>query len=293
MSDPLRTDGSRAHADMSPSPDRDAKIEQLLLIGLDHYFAARYELAINVWTRALFLDRSHARARAYIDRARSALAERQRESEELLQKGVAAFERGEGDEARRLLQAAIAGGAPSEEALAVLDRLNRFESTAPSAASTPADRAPRERAVHASPIASRSIGDGIGLGGIIVLALVFVGLAGVAVWNDVADGRSIGGFAKVGGRPETSPATVFATVPLDAELPLPRRGETALLRARALAARGHLRGALAVLDLIRPTDPERADAVRLRADIQRQLLALTPVPDDDTPHGQKDEPHNR
>ena len=75
MSDPLRTDGSRAHADVASEPDRDAKIEQLLLVGLDHYFAGRYELAINVWTRALFIDRSHARARAYIERARSAQAE--------------------------------------------------------------------------------------------------------------------------------------------------------------------------------------------------------------------------
>src|SRR3954470_13687206 len=128
MSDPLRTDGTRAH-DTAPALDRDAKIEQLLLLGLDHYFAARYELAINVWTRAPFIDRSHPRARAYIDRARSARAERQRESEELLQNGVAAFQRGEADEARRLLQAAIDGGAPSEEALAVLDRLNRLEDT--------------------------------------------------------------------------------------------------------------------------------------------------------------------
>ena len=93
--------------DAGSASDRDAKIEQLLLVGLDHYFAAHYEHAINVWTRALFLDRSHARARAYIERARSALAERQRESEELLQNGVAAFSRGDGDEARRLLQAAI------------------------------------------------------------------------------------------------------------------------------------------------------------------------------------------
>ena len=77
MADSSRTDGSRA-IDDEPDADRDAKIEQLLLAGLDHYFAARYELAINVWTRALFFDRSHARARAYIERARSALAERQR-----------------------------------------------------------------------------------------------------------------------------------------------------------------------------------------------------------------------
>src|SRR4051794_37948754 len=146
MSDPLRTDASRAHADVTSGPDRDGKIEQLLLVGLDHYFAARYELAINVWTRALFLDRSHARARAYIDRARSALAERQRESEELLQNGVAAFERGEGDEARRLLHAAIDGGAPSEEALAVLDRLNRLEAAAAPAASPPSNPSRGDRA---------------------------------------------------------------------------------------------------------------------------------------------------
>ena len=90
MSDPLRNDPSRATEAVSEA-DRDAKIEQLLLAGLDHYFVARYDQAINVWTRALFLDRSHPRARAYIERARSALAERQRESEELLQNGVAAF----------------------------------------------------------------------------------------------------------------------------------------------------------------------------------------------------------
>ena len=49
MSDPLRTDLSRA-LDAAPEPGRDAKIEQLLLVGLDQYFAAQYEQAINVWT---------------------------------------------------------------------------------------------------------------------------------------------------------------------------------------------------------------------------------------------------
>src|SRR5579864_7358806 len=118
MSDPLRTDLSRT-LETGSAAGRDAKIEQLLLAGLDRYFGAQYEQAINVWTRVLFLDRNHARARAYIERARSALAERQRESEELLQSGLAAFGRGESSEARRLLQAALDGGAPPEEALSV------------------------------------------------------------------------------------------------------------------------------------------------------------------------------
>ena len=70
---------------------------------------------------------------------------------------------------------------------------------------------------------------------------------------------------------------------------LPRRGEMALQRARALAAGGHLRDALVTLDAVRPTDPQQLDADRLRADIQRQLLASTPVPSGDAPDHEKGE----
>src|SRR5256885_14101621 len=144
MSDPLRTEAASRAVAAAPEADRDAKIEQLLLAGLDHYFAAQYDHAISVWTRVLFLDRSHARARAYIERGRSALAERQRESEELLQSGVAAFQRGDSREARRLVQAAIDGGAPTDEALAVLDRLNRLDTGSAADLPSAARRAPRE-----------------------------------------------------------------------------------------------------------------------------------------------------
>src|SRR5258708_17980712 len=160
MSDPLRTDGVHAQ-DEAGVADRDAKIEQPLLVGLDHYCGARYELAISVWTRALFLDRSHARARAYIERARSALGERQRESEELLHNGVAAFDRGEGDEARRLLHAAIERGAPSEEALAVLERLNRLGTAVSTPSSAPVEPTLRPRAPLAGAGATSSIGGAV------------------------------------------------------------------------------------------------------------------------------------
>ena len=269
MSDAHRGDTAHAH-DPALDADRDAKIEQLLLVGLDHYFAAQYDQAINVWTRALFLDRSHPRARAYIERARSAVAERQRQSEELLHTGVAAFQRGEGDEARRLLKAAIDGGAPSEEALAVLERLDRLETTTTSAASPRSRGERRTGAPDASAVGSRSK---LGIAATVLVVAGVLALGGYAA-------TSISGAVWQSWLPlQTVPqANAAAPVVREQSLALPRRGEMALARARTLAAGGHLSDALAALDLVRPTDAQRADADRLRADIQRQLLALVPAP---------------
>jgi hypothetical protein len=68
-------------APSSPSDDQAARIDQLLTAGLDEYFAGRYDRAVQVWSRVFFVDRANARARAYIERARSAVAERQRVAE--------------------------------------------------------------------------------------------------------------------------------------------------------------------------------------------------------------------
>jgi hypothetical protein len=263
MSDPLRTDDSRVLAAASEA-DRNAKIEQLLLAGLDHYFAAQYDHAISAWTRVLFLDRSHARARAYIDRARSALAERQRKSEELLQGSMAACQRGDGTEARRLVQAAIATGAPTDEALAVLTRLDRLDAS-PGVESVPRSRPPRREAAASTPSKAPSR---VTVGVIFVLALAAAGMYSAGVWGPI-DPRTP---SVVPAQPGTPAA---ARTPA---LTLPRRGDQALTRARALAADGHLRDALTALDLVRPTDPEKAEADRLRGEIQLQLIALTSVP---------------
>jgi tetratricopeptide (TPR) repeat protein len=268
MSEPLRTDPSHA-TDAAAERDRDAKIEQLLLVGLDHYFEAQYEQAINVWTRALFLDRNHPRARAYIERARSAVAERQRESEELLQTGLAAFQRGEGDQARRLLQNAIEKGAPPDEALAILDRLSRLEQGSAMAR-------PSATRVDPSPVASEDDGQrrrGIAWGLVASLAVIaFVAAGGMLIATGVIDWRSLVVLPLA---PNGSPG---AARPLDAGLPIPLRAQTALDRARGLQAGGRLHDALAALDLVRPTDAQKADADRLRAVIQKQLISLTASP---------------
>jgi tetratricopeptide (TPR) repeat protein len=262
MSDPLRTDPTRANEPVSEA-DREAKIEQLLLSGLDHYFTGQYDHAINVWSRALFLDRNHARARAYIERARSALAERQRESEELLHNGVAAFDRGESSEARRLLEAAISQGAPPDEALAILDRLNRLEQSSRQAQVESA----RKRARDVS-LPQVVVGTSPGAWATLVLLLVvIVAAAAFGAGAFRSDWRML---------LERPPApTVNPVVRLSSdEALIPRRGDTALARARVLATNGRLRDALAVLDLVRPTDAQKPDADRLRADIQKQLIEL-------------------
>jgi tetratricopeptide (TPR) repeat protein len=274
MSDPLRTDSPREPHGATEA-DRDAKIEQLLLAGLDHYFSGHYEHAINVWTRALFLDRSHARARAYIERARSALAERQRQSEELLQSGVAAFERGEGDQARRLIEQAMVQGAPSDEALAVLDRLNRLEhgqAAAPPSAAR-ADRAPSGRDAARVAIPRRAI---VAVAAFVLVlgASVYIALGSRPTWRRLID--------------LPDPAAAGASTPplADAPLPLPRRGAIAIDRARRLMLGGRLRDALALLDQVRPTDPEKGDADQLRAEIQKQLIGLAALPPPEPSAGQ-------
>jgi len=278
MSDPLRTDGPSS-IDAAHVPDRDAKIEQLLLAGLDHYFGARYEQAIAVWSRALFLDRNHARARAYIERARNALAERQRESEELLQKGLAAFHTGDGEEARRLLQAAMSMGAPPDEALAVLDRLSRLSPGQVTASSAVVVRP--ERTTIQNPLPAGSSRRGVQ---VLLAAGLVVIVAAAAVF--LSQGNSRSWRALLGSAPATLSVPVAASVD-DAPLALPVRGETAFARAQSLVATGHLHDALAALDLVRPTDAQKPEADRLRADIQRQLIALaaTALADPPAPPG--------
>jgi tetratricopeptide (TPR) repeat protein len=275
MSDSLRNGDSRTIEGASDA-ERNAKIEQLLIAGLDHYFAARYEQAINVWTRALFFDRGHPRARAYIDRARSALAERQRESEELLQRGVAAFRDGDRDEAKRLLQAALDSGAPPDEALPLLDRLHREGEAglsvsggpqrAVSIASTPfSSRSRLASAARSEPAFSKS-------GALIVGGLLLAVLLGLSLYALRATVSTEGSTNP----PDAPVGAPFAPASRDVALPLPRRGEMALDRARALAADGHLHEALTALDMIRPTDPQKPEADRVRSDIQHQLLKRAP-----------------
>lgn len=267
MSDPLRTNPIEKTASTDGEAERDAKIENLLLAGLDQYFVANYAQAIDIWTRALFLDRNHARARAYIERARSAMAEQQRESEELLHNGVAAFERGEIEAARQMLNAAVQRGGAHEVALAFLTRIDRIHaatSAEPAPAALPSRLPFRPRTVT-SPTSGSPWA-------IVVLVTVLVVTAAVAVasWDRFR--------AWI---PALNPGVQDGLAPMrvvQEPLIVPRSSEMALDRARALFASGRVHDALRAVDLVRSTDPLRGDADKLKAAIQRELLSFHTSP---------------
>jgi hypothetical protein len=264
MSDPVRTSATSDSRTLSPekSAERDAKIESLLLAGLDHYFAGDYAQAIDVWTRALFLDRTHQRARAYIERARSAMAEQQRESEELLHNGVAAFERGELGAARQLLNAAVKRGGAHDVALAFLTRIDRIIAAAPSA---PPEVATPARAAFPVTVPSSARVPSPWRAVLFLAAVLAVAGTVAVTWDEL---RMLVSGASSGLETESA-----AGRSVQEPLLVPRSGETAIERARALAASGKLYDALRAVELVRATDPLRADADKLKADIQRELLA--------------------
>ncbi len=259
MTDSLRSD---RHADSADVPERDldALVEELLVTGLDHYFAEQHELAISVWTRVLFIDREHARARAYIERARSAIGERMRKGDELLHTGVAAFDRGDAGTARELLASAVEHGASGDEALAVLARIERLEA----AAAQPwvrSSRPPRRGFARTEPDSGpgptrlKWIAAGVAAGVLLgATGLVLLVERGIVAWPLV--------HSEVGA----------LVSPLSSPLPLPSLSEIALARAQRLRSRGRLREAVDAVEPIPHSDPLRARADELKAAVQRQLL---------------------
>ncbi len=214
-------------------PERDGRIESLLIEGLDRYFAGRYEEAVHIWTRVLFLDRAHPRAKAYIDRARTALAERQRRSDELLHASQSLLDQGKTLDARQLLTEAVAATGDDERAAALRMRLDRVERTR---WDSPLD--PVGPAVAAAVESNVSAG---------VWWALIIATSLVTLWLVVK-------------------LAVPGLEPIESSSP-------AVARARNLFQRGRLAEALVALDRVSAGDKRRAEADKLRVEIQQLLLA--------------------
>jgi tetratricopeptide (TPR) repeat protein len=264
MADPKRLESHGS----SEAADRDSRTEALLVEGLDRYFTGRYEEAIHIWTRVLFVDRTHARARAYIDRARTTLAERQRQSEEMLQASHDLLEQGQTEAARHLLTEAVATSGDDEKAAALrvkLERRERLERLD----TTPRRRA-TDRQLSDGPVdalsewpSSRNSRSALFLVAVLALALALVALG---TNPTVTDWLGIG-----------SANEQLAAVSTESKWPTALSSdEVALARARNLYNRGQLAEALQALDRVGANSPNHLAADELRIDIQQLLLAGGP-----------------
>ena len=253
----------RRYASEPASLDRDSQTEGLLVDGLDRYVEGRYEEAIHVWTRVLFIDRSHARARAYIDRARTALAERQRQADEMLHATGESIARGDAGRARRLLSEAVEAAGDDERAAGLrlhLERLERVQ-TVPLVRSSPrpavVDAVPvpsvRQARIHAWLMSA--------VAGFGVLALAVVSSGPLREWLVLR--RETPTLAT---RSLHDPPTVLSA------------SEVAFVRARTLFNAGRLAEALRTLDRVAPESEYRAAAEALRVRIQELLLATGRAP---------------
>jgi hypothetical protein len=250
MSEPQRAHSSPEGSPVGNDRARSSRIEQLLLAGLDRYFAGRYEEAIDVWTRVAFLERRHGPARAYIERARGALAERQREAEELVGRGRQAFEGGDLSVARALLTEAVLQGG-GDTARLLLDRMDRVAMVASASDGThqgtpePEERRDTTRVAWA---ATACVCAGV------VAATLTVGRM---VSATIADWPASG-----------LPASQHAE-------PLPRvsLGDATVQRARQRYVAGHTGEAIRLLDAVDVADAARPAADELRATWQHEVLA--------------------
>ena len=238
-----------AHADEIASRDR--QIDALLEDGLEQYFAGRFEDAIHLWTRVLFLDRTHARARAYIERGRSALGEQQRRGEELLQASRDLLNQGQTDAARQLLTEAVAARGDEVQAAALRVHLERVERAHAGPVSTPAYTPLPE------PIPGwswRPTSPALVAGSAMLIVLLAMSAMAVLNWADASEPPVL--------RPVSAPA-----------LPVLSRSEVAMIRARTAFSRGRLAEALQHLNGVDLEDPARPSADTLRIEIQQLLLA--------------------
>ena len=250
----------RSHAASSrPEGDgeaasRDEQVDILLEDGLDRYFNGRFEDAIHLWTRVLFFDRTHARARAYIDRARTALAEQHRRSEEMLQASRDLLNQGQTEAARRLLADAMDARGDEVQAAVLRAQLERVERAhAPAPGILPAGAPAVEHVPGWAWHRPR-------------LSLLAATIAGIAL-------VAIGAVAFVALTEPADVAPPLQPAPSGARLSSPSASEVALVRARSAFAAGRLSEALQKLDRIGPDSPDRPAAEKLRIDIQQLLLA--------------------
>jgi hypothetical protein len=213
--------------------------------------------------RILLNDPRHVEARRGLARASAAADESRRDHEARLDEAHHAFEAGDAERSRALLESLAASGEERERALALLDRLDDREGRVGPLAGA---GAPPGDAMAAGVVAARPAWLRRALLASWSLLIVSMG-AGLAVsWQ-----RIVGGLLE-------PPAPASRETPPATEIAAPRAGERALKQASRLLAQGDAAGAVEALNGVPADDPAYPFSLRLRLEAQAALSSAGPRP---------------
>jgi tetratricopeptide (TPR) repeat protein len=129
----------------------DEKTDDLLRQGKELLRTGRYQQAIHVWTRILFLDRGNSVAREAIEKAKRALAERQRELDALVAEAASEVHGGKRVKAKRLLARVLTKDPGHAEGRSLWEKIETSElrgetpANVPTLATGPVDESSRLR----------------------------------------------------------------------------------------------------------------------------------------------------
>lgn len=270
--------------EISSPAESEPKIDELLRQGNHLVRSGRYQQAIHVWTRILFLDRGNRLAREAIEKAKRILAERQREIDVMVLDAAQHYRDGDRQKAKKVLDHALAVDPRHTEGRTLwekLDSLDRRGEGSPSLTAEPeAEFSPRRRR-RANRTGSSVAKRGKSLMPLKMAAFLFCAFCLLALgglylhlnWDSLVGDGAIGsspreGLDKFGER----------DIP-----PLPTLSELHYFNGARLFAKGRYREALSELERVERQSSVSEEARSLVLRIEERLLrdaiaAKTPQP---------------
>lgn len=264
-----------ATASISTSPDDQKKIDQYLADGDRALAAGDYQQAIDLWSRIFLIDVTSEQASDRIEQAKAKRRELEQKIEPTLSSATAAFDRKDYDRARSGFEDVLRTDPQNPAARDYLARINDAASAPPppdlsylppsdsldvgffeeeelsgsyETPLMPPDPAPAADAKGvkksgAAKTVQPSSGRKLPMGAIAaILGLLLVGAGGWFVWSRFMN------------TPEATPGA----------------SQTVLARATALAAAGKYDQAIALLQDVKPDDPNHDKALSMIADLQQK-----------------------
>jgi tetratricopeptide (TPR) repeat protein len=216
------------------SPDASSRSSELFRQAEELFRSGHYHRAIHVWTRILFIDRGNSEAKLRIERAKEALAERQRSLDAEIAEATALFDGGEIDGARARVRSVLeldSGHGEASALAAAIDLLDRrseppFETPRPAgedqAAAAPEKTAPPKGVVFKvpkaqrarSPRGARAGGSRLEMAGFVSIAVLLFAVSALYLsknWEAIVSGGTLD--RETGGAAAPLPDSPAATPP--------------------------------------------------------------------------------